>query len=121
MSDLNDTVVKYLNIWNEPDTGKRAAAIAELFTENAAYVDPLATVEGHTSIAALIEGARTQFPGLSFELLGEVDTHHNVARFQWGLVAVPHADPVAIGFDVAVADNDGRLVGVYGFLDKVPS
>jgi hypothetical protein len=30
------------------------------------------------------------------------------------------AEPVAIGFDVAVLD-DGRLREVYGFLDKVPS
>jgi hypothetical protein len=29
-------------------------------------------------------------------------------------------DPVVIGFDVAVAADDGRLATVLGFLDKVP-
>jgi len=28
---------------------------------------------------------------------------------------------VAAGFDVAVADDDGRLASVFGFLDQVPS
>jgi hypothetical protein len=120
MSDLSTVVTQYLDIWNEADADKRAAAVADLFAPGAPYIDPLAAVEGHEGVAAVIAGAREQFQGLSFELLGEVDTHHNVARFQWGLVTEPGAEPIAIGFDVAVAGEDGRLTGVYGFLDKVP-
>ncbi|MEU5576911.1 MULTISPECIES: nuclear transport factor 2 family protein [Streptomyces] len=121
MSDLTTTVTRYLAIWNEADADKRAAAIAELFTADAPYIDPLAAVEGHEGVAAVIAGARDQFKGLSFELLGTVDTHHNLARFQWGLVTEPGAEPIAIGFDVAVTAEDGRIKGVYGFLDKVPA
>ncbi|NEB81516.1 nuclear transport factor 2 family protein [Streptomyces sp. SID14478] len=120
MSNLTDTVDRYLAIWNEADADKRAAAIAELLTPNAPYIDPLAAVEGHDGFAAVVAGAREQFAGLSFELYGTVDAHHNQARFQWGLVAEPGAEPVAIGFDVLVADEEGRVTGVYGFLDKVP-
>jgi hypothetical protein len=29
-------------------------------------------------------------------------------------------EPVVVGFDVAVAGDDGRLATVLGFLDKVP-
>jgi hypothetical protein len=121
MSDLSNTVTQYLGIWNEADADKRAAAIGDLFTADAPYIDPLAAVEGHAGIAAVIAGAREQFAGLSFELLGTVDTHHNVARFQWGLVTGPGAEPIAIGFDVAVTGDDGRIKAVYGFLDKVPA
>lgn len=120
MSDLTDTVARYLSIWNEADADKRAAAISELFTADAPYIDPLAAVAGHDGIAAVIAGARDQFKGLSFELLGTVDTHHNLARFQWGLVTEPGAEPVAIGFDVAVTDESGKVTGIYGFLDKLP-
>lgn len=121
MSDLTNTVTQYLAIWNEEDAEKRAAAIAELFTATAPYIDPLAAVEGHEGVGAVLTGAREQFKGLLFELHGEVDTHHNLARFQWGLVTEPGAEPIAIGFDVLVTGDDGRITGVYGFLDKVPA
>jgi hypothetical protein len=120
MSDLTATVGRYLDIWNETDADKRAAAIAEVFTPDAPYIDPLAAVEGHEGIAAVIAGAQEQFKGLTFELLGDVDTHHNIARFRWGLVTEPGTEPIAIGFDVAVTGDDGRIKGVFGFLDKVP-
>ncbi|MEU9578492.1 MULTISPECIES: nuclear transport factor 2 family protein [Streptomyces] len=120
MSDLTQTVTQYLALWNETDAEKRAAGIAELFAPGAPYIDPLAAVEGHDGVGAVIAGAQEQFKGLSFELHGAVDTHHNIARFQWGLVTEAGAEPVAIGFDVLVTGDDGRINGVYGFLDKVP-
>ena len=46
--------------------------------------------------------------------------HHNQARFTWGL-GPAHAEPVVIGFGVAVATEDGRLGTVLGFLDQVPA
>ncbi|MFF2199934.1 nuclear transport factor 2 family protein [Streptomyces sp. NPDC058145] len=121
MSDLTTTVSRYLDIWNEADADKRAAAIAELFTADAPYIDPLAAVEGPEGFGAVVAGARDQFKGLTFELHGTVDAHHNQARFQWGLVTEPGAEPIAIGFDVLVTNEQGKIQGVYGFLDKVPA
>lgn len=69
----------------------------------------------------MVAGARDQFKGLSFELHGAVDAHHDQARFQWGLVTEPGAEPIAIGFDVIVTDAEGKIKAVYGFLDKVPA
>ncbi|MEU1374667.1 nuclear transport factor 2 family protein [Streptomyces triculaminicus] len=121
MSDLNGLVTRYLAAWNEADADNRAKAIAELFTEDAPYIDPLAAVAGHEGIGAVLAGAQEQFKGLTFELHGTVDAHHNIARFQWALVTAPGTEPIAIGFDVIVTDEDGRIKGVYGFLDKVPA
>ena len=62
--------------------------------------------------------------GFAFTLLDSVDTHHNQARFTWGLGpadAPEGADPLVVGFDVAVVGSDGRLTTVLGFLDKVPA
>ncbi|MBB1242941.1 MULTISPECIES: nuclear transport factor 2 family protein [Streptomyces] len=120
MADLNAVVARYLDVWNEADADRRAKAIGELFTENAVYTDPLADVSGHDGVGAVIAGAQEQFAGLRFEQLGDVDAHHNIARFRWGLVTEPGAEPIAIGFDVAVTTEDGRIDRVYGFLDKVP-
>ncbi|GAA4675672.1 nuclear transport factor 2 family protein [Phytohabitans rumicis] len=120
MSDFNELVHRYIATWNEPDADARRAAVAELWTEDGVYTDPLASVAGHDAIAAVIAGARSQFPGFAFRLAGDVDAHHGVGRFTWELVPEAGGESVVVGSDVAVVGADGRLRGVYGFLDKVP-
>lgn len=120
MSDLVKLAERYLEIWNETDPQVRAEKIRKLWTEDATYTDPMASVQGHEGINTLIGAVREQFPGMVFSLLGSVDAHHDVARFSWGLAPAGAAEPLAIGFDVAKADADGRVEAVYGFLDKLP-
>jgi hypothetical protein len=113
-------VQRYLAAWNATDPAERRAAIEAVFAPNARYVDPLADVTGTDALDALIAGAQEQFPGMRFTPVGEVDAHHDVCRFQWGL-GPEGAEPLVIGFDVAMVDADGRITGVAGFLDKVPA
>jgi hypothetical protein len=42
------------------------------------------------------------------------------ARFSWHLGPFG-AEPVVVGFDVAILNGGGQIRGVYGFLDKVPA
>ncbi|WP_113704290.1 nuclear transport factor 2 family protein [Nonomuraea lactucae] len=115
-----ELVERYLAVWNETDPTTRAKAVAELWTEEATYTDPLAQVSGHAGIAAVIEGARGMFPGLVFSP-GEVyDAHHGVARFTWHLGPAGE-EPVVVGFDVVELAGDGRIARVLGFLDRVPA
>ena len=116
-----EMVERYIAVWNEPDADARSRAVAELWTQDGTYTDPLADVEGHEAIEAVISGAREQFPGHLFKLIGDVDAHHDIVRFRWELVAEGGDESVVEGFDVAVAARDGRLSNVYGFLDKVPA
>lgn len=112
---------RYIAAWNEPDDDARVRVIAGLWTGDGTYTDPLADVEGHDAIGAVISGVREQFPGHVFRLLDDVDAHHDVVRFGWELVPEGGGESVVIGFDVAVVSGDGRLRAVYGFLDKVPA
>lgn len=118
---IEGVAVCYVATWNEPDAGARRRAVAELWTEDGAYTDPLAAVEGHEAIAALIGGVRDRFPGHTFGLMDDVDAHHDVVRFGWELVPEGGGEALVVGFDVAVVAEDGRLRSVYGFLDKVPA
>ncbi len=113
-------VQRYLAAWNATDPAERRAAIEAVFAPNARYVDPLADVTGTDALDALIAGAQEQFPGMRFTPVGEVDAHHDVCRFQWGL-GPEGAEPLVIGFDVVTVGKDGRITGVHGFLDKVPT
>ncbi|WP_030565795.1 nuclear transport factor 2 family protein [Streptomyces aureocirculatus] len=121
MSDLTELADRYISIWNEPDEAKRAAAIADLYAADATYTDPLADVSGHDGIATVITGARQQFTGFEFKILGAVDANHHIARFQWELVPAAGGENIVIGFDVIATDGAGKIKTVSGFLDKVPA
>ena len=116
---MNDVITRYLDCWNETDPAARRTLIEETWADGASYTDPLAEARGRDEINAAIAAAQEQFPGFVFTLAGPVDAHHRQARFTWGL-GPEGAEPLIVGFDVAVTGDDGRLVTVLGFLDKVP-
>ena len=116
---MSDLVERYLGVWNETDAGKRRALIDELFAEDATYLDPLGEARGRDAIDATVAAVQGQFPGFGFRPAGPVDAHHTLTRFTWGL-GPDGAEPVVVGFDVAVTDEHGRIRSVHGFLDKVP-
>jgi hypothetical protein len=116
---MRDLIEGYLACWNETDSDTRRELIAKTWGDDASYVDPLVCAHGHDAIDAAIAATQDQFPGHVFTLAGPVDTHHDVARFSWGLGRVDD-DPLVLGSDVASVGIDGRLARVVGFLDKVP-
>ena len=117
---MHDVIERYIASWNQTEPQLRRKLVDEVWAQDATYIDPLAEAHGRDAIDATIAAVQAQFPGLTFTLLDSVDTHHRQARFTWGL-GPEGAPPLAIGFDVAVADSDGRLTSVLGFLDKVPA
>ena len=117
---MQEIVQRCIASWNETDPERRRKLVDELWDDQASYIDPLADVRGRAEIDGLIGAVQQQFPGFVFTLGGNVDAHHGQARFSWNLGPADAAEPVVIGFDVAVLDGD-RIGSVYGFLDKVPS
>ena len=120
MSTFDDLAQRYIDAWNETDPTARRAAVDQLYSEDARYVDPLAVAEGREAIAATIAAVQGQFPGFVFRLAGPIDAHHDQARFGWELGPAGQEAPI-VGFDVAVTDAAGRIHTVLGFLDKVPA
>lgn len=114
--NANELVARYLETWNETDQAARRKAIDELWAEDGVYTDPIAVAAGRDQIDAAIGAVQAQFPGLACTLAGQVDAHHDIARFTWSL-----GDDLVIGFDVLVLDAGGRISRVHGFLDKVPA
>jgi hypothetical protein len=117
---MSDLIERYLACWNETDPAARQALIAEHWSPELTYVDPLVEVRGRVELDAVIAGAQQQFPGFVFAPGGPVDAHHDQARFTWTL-GPAGAEPLVVGFDVLITDADGRIKDVRGFLDRVPS
>ncbi|MGW3008779.1 nuclear transport factor 2 family protein [Streptomyces sp. NPDC001219] len=114
-------VVRYLEAWNAREEGALGEAVGAAFCEGITYTDPLADVAGHDGLAAAIAGAHAQFPGYVFRQVGDVDGHHDIARFGWELVSVADGSAPVAGFDVVRLREDGRIGAVLGFLDRVPA
>ena len=116
---MTDVIARYLDCWNETDPAARRKQIDDAWTAEASYVDPMAEAHGRDAVDATIAAVQAQFPGFVFTLAGPVDAHHRQARFTWGL-GPAGAEPLIVGFDVLVTDEDSKIATVLGFLDKVP-
>lgn len=111
---------RYIDIWNETDAGKRRELIARTWTEDARYLDPLMSSEGHGGIDAMIQAVQERFPDYRFVLVGATDSYQDRLRFSWALG--PAGGPAVVkGTDFATVAADGRLQAVTGFLDQVPA
>lgn len=120
MFDATQIAAAYLATWNAGEQQERRRLLDQHWSPEVTYVDPLAEVSGHDGVAAVVDGARAQFPGLVFRLVSEVDAHHQQLRFRWGL-GPADGEPLVIGSDVVVVDDHGRIQDVRGFLDLVPA
>jgi len=118
MSDAMNIAQRYIALWNEKDAGRRAAMLAELWTEDAAYLDPLMAGRGRAEIDALIAAVQARFPDFRFALAGAPDGYAQQLRFSWEL-GPAGAPAVVKGTDFAELDGE-RLRRVVGFLDQVP-
>jgi hypothetical protein len=118
MADIATVVDNYIAIWNEGDQERRRALIAETWTEDATYVDPLVTGEGADGIDEMIGGVQQAYPGHRFKLVSGPDAHHDRVRFTWQLFGEDGQVPVATGIDFATVADDGRLKDVTGFLEQ---
>jgi hypothetical protein len=114
-NDLNALIHRYIDAWNEPDAERRRELVAQTWTEDGTYLDPLMSGSGHDSIATMIALAQERFPGHRFELSFGPDAHNDRVRFAWRL---REGDAlVAAGVDFATVAGDGRLRSVTGFLE----
>ena len=77
MADVATLVDNYIATWNERDSGRRRALIAETFAENADYRDPLMSGEGQEGIDAMIAGVQQQYGEYRFELADGPDAHND--------------------------------------------
>jgi hypothetical protein len=116
MTDITTVVHGYIASWNEASPERRRALVAETVADDASYLDPILSGDGHDGIDAMIAAAQSQFPGHRFELTAGPDAHHDRVRFAWKLVGGDGR--VAAGVDFATVADDGRLRAVTGFLEN---
>lgn len=120
MNNLTDLIDRYIAAWNETDPDRRRQLIAETYTDDAVYVDPLLTGNGRAGIDAMIAGFQASYPDHAFRRSSQVESHHDRVRFTWEL-APGDGETIVAGTDVAVISPDIRLQSVTGFIDQAPA
>lgn len=108
------SVDRYFAAWNETDASRRLEAVAEAWSPGGRYVDPVAEAQGHEEISGMIGGVHEQHPGVSLRRSSDIDSHHDVVRFDWEILDADGNQALA-GVDIARLDDDGRLLDVRGF------
>jgi hypothetical protein len=118
MASHTELIDRYIAAWNETNPERRKELIAQTWTEDATYLDPLVHGEGRSGIDAMIAAVQGQFPGLRFRRAGDLDAHHDHLRFGWEL-APDGGAAVAGGVDFGV--TRGKLLQtITGFIDFAP-
>ncbi|WEP01072.1 hypothetical protein A6P39_044450 (plasmid) [Streptomyces sp. FXJ1.172] len=114
----NELLDRYVAVWNEPDAAARRAAVAELWTPEGLHFTQTRRFQGTEDLVARVTEAYDQFVGgqkLRFRSAGNPVGHQGALTFNW-LMSPADADTVlAVGFDVVLLDDAGRIVRDYQF------
>lgn len=114
MTDASVTVDRYFAAWNDTDPRSRLEAVTAAWSCDGRYVDPVTDVTGHEAISEMIGGVHEQYPGVTLRCSSEVDSHHDVIRFDWEILDAEGGVALS-GVDIARLGEDGRLLDVRGF------
>jgi len=102
---LHALVGRYVAIWNEPDSERRRAAVAALWTEDA------------TQLMASYDRWVAE-EGCVFRSVGNGNGHHDCLRFNWEMLPAAGGEVVSVGFQFLILGDDGRIRLDYQFIDR---
>jgi SnoaL-like protein len=118
MTNVNETVVRYIAAWNERDPKRRRELVA---AEDGSYIDAHRHGKGHGAIDAMLATTQAQFPGYRLNLISGIEAHNNFVRFSWAAGGTNDAPLYLGGTDFATLAPDGRINVVAGFIDAAPA
>ncbi len=121
MTQIPQTIDRYVSIWNEANPERRRELIAATWTEGGSYRDPMMSSDDHAGFDALMANVQTLLPGHTLKLTTGVDVVGDHIRFGWAVVNDATGEPAVSGVDFGVVDHDGRLRAITGFYDQAPA
>ena len=84
MTDVNTIASRYIDLWNERTPSRRPEILSQHWADDAKYVDPLMSGDGH-GVDALIAGVQQRFADFRFQLIGQPNglATTSVSRGDW--------------------------------------
>lgn len=112
MTALIDT---YCEVWNESDLLIRAERLAEVWTLDATYTDPMVHAVNSGELLIHIDNMRASLPSDAKIIRTScIDEHHTLIRFAWQIVQSEGA-VFSEGVDFVEISNEGKIQRIVGF------
>jgi hypothetical protein len=134
--DPKELADRYVAVWIQPDADRRHKAIAQLWTEDGVQLlqppqevlktaaglglTPTLEVRGHDEFEVRVTRAYEEFiaPGeFVFRARDNAARLGNVVKFNWEMVPVGGGEVAAVGLEILVLDDDGRIRTDYQFIE----
>ncbi|GAA1942715.1 nuclear transport factor 2 family protein [Kitasatospora viridis] len=105
-----------LDVFNEPDPGRLAAAVATTYAQDVVWYEPDRVVRGREALLLRALELREQSPDWTFRPDGPVSVNHDLGHlgFRYGPAG---GNPVVRGMDIAHC-RDGVIVELYTFVTE---
>jgi hypothetical protein len=114
-ANFEDLIDRYCDAWTETDPTRRSELLDAVWAVDATYTDPNVTALGKTELLAHIAKIQAGRPGARVRRMTVIDEHHEVLRFEFGVVG-PEGAVLRHGTDIAFLDaSRARLQRVIGF------
>jgi hypothetical protein len=135
-----ELVDRYVALWNEPVAETRQSMIRELWTEGGAHIlEPPGNIRdaaaalgfappnlnlearGYEALEVRVSRAYEEFvvPGqFFFRSRGNVSRLKDVVKFNWEMVSTDGGDVAAVGLEIFVLDDDGKIRLDYQFIES---
>jgi hypothetical protein len=118
MSNLQETIDRYLAAWNNPDAEQRSQQMQAVVADDCYYADAhlpdaLTTREAHDRF---ITQFRTKFPDFSLQLAAPAQGHHGYYRFAWQLLKAD-GSIFTKGMYCGELNSEGKICKIIGFVD----
>lgn len=111
---LEILITAYCEAWNEADSAKREAMLADVWAERGVYTDPMVQTVGRGELATHIGRVLARNPDSRIARTSRVDHHHGLLRFSFARL-LRNGDVLRDGVDFGELDGDGKLARITGF------
>lgn len=119
MSDRQEQIDAYVEMWNETDADRRLELVQAVWTDDGYYVDPTHEARGHAEISDNVVRVQQKYPDRVFGRTSDVYIHNDRARFAWAMLD-PAGSPTIAGVYYVEFTDDNRIRRVIGIYDRKP-
>lgn len=118
-SDISQLVASYIEAWNEPDRGRRATAIRELWAPDGAVINARQEYRGHDAVEQAMTRSYELFIGKGSQYRAREGTtsHHDGICLLWEMLA-DTGQVSSSGANFLLLDGDGRIVFDHQFVER---
>jgi hypothetical protein len=116
MPSRQETLEAYVGAWNTTDEAECRRLLERSWADTATYTDPTVHIQGRDGLVAHCCGLARRREDARVVITGDVDGHHQVARFTWAVVR-GDGSRLRAGIDFAEFGPEGELTRIVGFFD----